>query len=85
MFRWRIADDDGQATATLGPGQKTSRKNPKGLSQNQAQGDVEAGQEGHLEHLRKAGGPREDHYAMPPPELTQQVPPLPPLLLAGLA
>ena len=50
----------------------------------QARGEEEAGQEGHREHLGKAGGPGEDRYVMPPPEPVQQVPPLPPLPLAGL-
>ena len=59
--------------------------NPKGPSQNQARGELEAGQEGHREHLGKAGGPVEDLNVVPPPEPTQQVPPLPTLPLAGLA
>ena len=49
----------------------------------QARGDLEAGQEGHHELLGKAGGPREYHYVVPPPEPTK-VPPLPTLPLAGL-
>ena len=50
----------------------------------QAQGEVKAGQEGHQEHPGKAGGPGEDRNVVPPPEPIQQVPPLPPLPLAGL-
>ena len=34
----------------------------------QAQGDLKAGQEGHREHLGKAGGPEEDLNVVPPPE-----------------
>ena len=49
----------------------------------QARGDLEAGQEGHHERLGKAGGPVEDLNVVPPPEPTQ-VPPLPTLPLAGL-
>ena len=51
----------------------------------QARGDLEAGQEGHRGHLGKAEGPGEDSIVVPPPEPTQQVPPLPHLPLAGLA
>ena len=51
----------------------------------QARGDLEAGQEGHHKHIGKVGGPEEDHIVVPPPEPTQQVPPLPHLPLAGLA
>ena len=50
----------------------------------QARGDLEAGQEGHHELLGKAEGPGEDSI-VPPPEPTQEVPPLPHLPLAGLA
>ena len=50
----------------------------------QARGDLEAGQEGRHEHIGKVGGPEEDHIVVPPPEPTQ-VPPLPHLPLAGLA
>ena len=50
----------------------------------QARGDFEAGQEGHHELLGKAEGPGEDSI-VPPPEPTQEVPPLPHLPLAGLA
>ena len=55
---------------------------PKGPSQNQARGEVEAGQEGRRECLGKAGGPGEDRHVVFSPEPIQQVPPLP---LAGLA
>ena len=49
----------------------------------QARGDLEAGQEGRHEHIGKVGGPEEDHIVVPPPE-PNQVPPLPHLPLAGL-
>ena len=51
----------------------------------QARGDLKAGQEGRQEHLGKAGGPKELCHVVPPPEPTQLVPPLPTLPLAGLA
>ena len=51
----------------------------------QARGDLKAGQEGHQEHLGKAGGPKELLHVVPPPEPTHLVPPLPILPLAGLA
>ena len=51
----------------------------------QARGDLKAGQEGRQEHLGKAGGPKELCHVVPPPEPTHLVPPLPTLPLAGLA
>ena len=50
----------------------------------QARGDLKAGQEGCQKHLGKVGGPKELRDVVPPPEPTQ-VPPLPTLPLAGLA
>ena len=50
----------------------------------QAQGDLKAGQEGRQEHLGKAGSPKELRHVVPPPEPTHLVPPLPTLPLAGL-
>ena len=65
-------------------GKSRLQLHPKGPNQNQARGELEAGQEGHHEHLGKAGVSEEELNVVPPPELTQ-VPPLPILLLAGLA
>ena len=45
---------------------------------------MEAGQEGHHDHIGKVGDPEEELYVVPPPEPTQ-VPPLPILPPAGLA
>ena len=53
------------------------------IADDQARGDLEAGQEGHHKRLDKAGG-AVDLNVVPPPEPTQ-VPPLPILPLAGLA
>ena len=69
----------------LGPGQKSASNAPQRSKPNQARGDLEAGQEGHRGHLGKAEGLIEDRNVVPPPEPTQQVPPLPTLPLAGLA
>ena len=80
MYRWRSRPSYSHART----GAKVGSIAPQRSNVNQARGEVEAGQEGHLEHLGKARGLQEDRNVVPPPEPIQ-VPLLPTLPLAGLA